>query len=229
MKTATYTVMFTDIVDFTERTSRQTRAQNARLLRLHDSLLLPVIRGYLGRRVKSIGDSYLVVFDSASRALACAAAIQDRLAAYNARVEPGDRLEVRIALSAGEVRVEGGDVFGEPVNLASRVEGIAKAGEVCFSESVYLLADRESFAIESMGFRDLKGIPESVGIFRLRRREGGAVAPYGGVALAPLGLPPPTLDTLMGFRLPSPRAALAAFAAFLALAAGYLLVSWKGR
>lgn len=228
MKTATYTVMFTDIVNFTERTSRQTRAQNARLLRLHDALLLPVIRGYLGRRVKSIGDSYLVVFDSASRALACAAAIQDRLAAFNAGVEAADRLEVRIALSAGEVRVERGDVFGEAVNVASRVEGIAQSGEVCFSESVYLLADRAAFAIEELGFRELKGIPERVGIYRLRSR-GGERAPFGGLALAPLGLPPPTLEALAGFRLPLPRGVVAAIAAFAALVAGFLLVSWRAR
>ena len=227
MKTATYTVMFTDIVNFTERTSLQTRAQNARLLRLHDALLLPVIRGYLGRRVKSIGDSYLVVFDSASRALACAAAIQDRLAAFNAGVEGQDRLDVRIALSAGEVRVERGDVFGEAVNLASRVEGIAQSGEVCFSESVYRLADRKAFAIEDLGFRELKGIPEQVGIFRLRRGEGPA--PYGGVALAPLDLPPPTLEELAGFRLPVPAGMVMAIAAFAALVAGILLVSWRGR
>ena len=83
VKTASYAVMFTDIKGFTERTSRQTRAQNERLLRLHDALLVPVIAGYGGRRVKTIGDSYLVVFDSATRALACGAALQDRLALYN--------------------------------------------------------------------------------------------------------------------------------------------------
>jgi len=228
LKTATYTVMFTDIVDFTERTSRQTRAQNARLLRLHDALLLPVIRGYLGRRVKSLGDSYLVVFDSASRALACAAAIQDRLASFNAGVEAQDRLDVRIALSAGEVRVERGDVFGEAVNVASRIEGIARSGEVCFSEAVFLLADRSAFAIEEMGLHELKGIPEPVGLYRLRARADER-APFGGVALAPLGLPTPTLEALAGFRLPLPGNVVAAIAAFIALVAGFLLVAWRVR
>lgn len=199
MRTANYAVMFTDIKGFTERTSRQTRAENARLLRLHDALLLPVIHGYGGRRVKTIGDAYLVVFDSATRALACGAALQDRLSLYNRWVRELDRIEVRVAVNAGEVRVAEGDVFGEAVNIAARVEEVADAGEVCFSEAVYLLADRSWIEVEELGPHTLRGVPEPVRLFRLRRSP-TAELPYGGAALASLKLPDPTPETVARWR-----------------------------
>ncbi|AKU90477.1 adenylate/guanylate cyclase domain-containing protein [Vulgatibacter incomptus] len=228
MKTASYTVMFTDIQGFTARTSRQTRAENERLLRFHDALLLPVVQGYLGRRVKTIGDAYLVVFDSATRALACGAAIQDRLAAYNRNLPDGERIDVRIALSAGEVRVERGDVFGATVNIASRVEGLAAAGEVCFTESVYLLADRSCFDVVKLGPRTLKGIPEPVEIFRLRRDE-SLPMPYGGGALESLGLPEPTPEALVGFWRPGAKRLAAAAAVAVAAIGGYGAFAWLHR
>ncbi len=190
MKTASYAVMFTDIKGFTERTSRQTRAENERLLRLHDALVGPVITGFGGRRVKTIGDSYLVVFDSATRALACGAALQDRLALYNRRVDSRDHIEVRVAINAGEVRVEPDDVFGEAVNIAARIEEKAEAGEVSFSEAVYLLADRSWLDVDDLGPHTLRGIPEPVRLYRIRRNPADGM-PYGGGALADLRLPEP--------------------------------------
>lgn len=189
MKTSIFAVMFTDLQGFTERTSRQTRKQNERLIRIHDALLSPVIRGYGGRRVKALGDAYLVIFDSATRALACGAAIQDRLAGYNHQVEAGERLHVRVAISAGELRLEGGDVFGEAVNVAARVEARTAPGEVRFTEAALLLADPSAFDYESLGAERLKGIPEEVRLYRLAQGEG--LAPYGNRTLLPLGLPPP--------------------------------------
>lgn len=224
MKTASYAVMFTDIKGFTERTSRQTRAQNERLLRLHDALLVPVIAGYGGRRVKTIGDSYLVVFDSATRALACGAALQDRLALFNRRAEPADRIEVRVAMNAGEVRVEPDDVFGEAVNIAARIEEQAEAGEVCFSEAVYLLADRSWMDVDDLGPHTLRGIPEPVRLYRMRRTPHDGM-PYGGATLEQLHLPEPD-PAVLGRRrwtaaLPWRWLAAAAIAALLV--AGALL------
>lgn len=203
MKTASYTVMLTDIKGFTERTSRQTREENERLLRLHDGLLSPVLRAYRGRRVKSLGDAYLVIFDSATRAIACGAAIQDRLAQFNLRAAEGDRIFIRIAISAGELRIEGEDVFGEAVNIASRVETRTDAGEVCFTEAALLLSDRGHFDYEELGPQRFKGVAEPVRLYRLRPRPEGP--PYGGELLDPLRLPPPDPVRLARRRLPMPR------------------------
>ncbi|WP_373048028.1 adenylate/guanylate cyclase domain-containing protein [Vulgatibacter sp.] len=221
MKTASYAVMFTDIKGFTERTSRQTRAENERLLRLHDALLLPVIAGYGGRRVKTIGDAYLVVFDSATRAVACGAALQDRLALFNRRVADAEQIEVRVAINAGEVRVERDDVYGEAVNIASRVEETAEAGEVCFTEAVYLLADRTWMEVDDLGPHSLRGIPEPVRLYRLHRTPEGGM-PYGGAALERLELADPDPAELARRRLSASRLwrwfAVAATAVILAAA-----------
>src|SRR5690606_23810864 len=185
--------------------SRQTRAQNERLLRLHDALLLPVIDGFGGRRVKTIGDAYLVVFDSATRAIACGAALQDRRALYNRRVAAADAIEVRVAINAGGSRVEQDGAYGGAVNSASRVGGHAGGGEVCSTEAVHLIAGRTRVDAEDLGPHTLRGLPEPVRLYRLRRKA-GAPLPYGGEALASLGLPDPDPAALARRRIGPGRA-----------------------
>ena len=98
MRTRNLAVMFTDIKGFTEKTSRQTRQENALMLARHDALLLPVVRGFGGRRVKTIGDAFLVVFESPTASVLCGMALQDRLWDYNRRVPAEDRIDVRVAI-----------------------------------------------------------------------------------------------------------------------------------
>ncbi len=179
------TVVFTDIQGFTARTAQQTREQTKRLLETHERLLLPVFAGYDGRVVKSIGDAFLVVFDSPTNALLCAMALQDRLAEHNRAAAPEDRLLVRVAANLGDVTVVKGDVFGDPVNLAARVEGVTEAGEICFTEAVYLAMNRSEIPHEPAGIHELKGIEQPVRLWRARKTQDGAL-PFGGVALEPL-------------------------------------------
>jgi serine/threonine-protein kinase len=190
-------LLLSDMKGFTARTSRQTREENARMLVLHDALLLPVVRGFGGRKVKAIGDAVLAAFDSPTDAVLCAMAIQDRLAAFNSRAPERDHIEVRLALSQGEVRVERGDVHGEPVRLALVACALADAGEVVLTDAVYLSMNKSEAATEVMGSLPLPG----GGKVQLRRAlRGGdpaapydAAAPYGGRALARLGkLPDPS-------------------------------------
>ena len=195
MLTENRVVMLTDMQGFTAATSRQTREENARMLALHDALLTPVIDAFGGRRVKAIGDAYLVLFDAPTEALLCAAAIQDRLWDHARRVGEAERIAVRIALAMGDVRLDGGDVFGEAVNLASRIEGQAGAGEIWLAEALYWAADRTRVPVEELGWRALAGLPEEVRLFRVARAAaGGASAPYAGVGL----------DLVAGLAAPEP-------------------------
>lgn len=207
MKTANLAIVFTDIKGFTERTSRQTYEENQRMLRIHDALLTPVFKAFSGRPIKTIGDAFLVVFESPTQAVLCGVAIQDRLWDYNRRVGPEEQIHVRVAVNLGEVRLEKGDVFGEPVNIAARVEALADAGEVLFTEAVYLAMNKAEVPAEDHGLHELKGIPEKVrvyrvptGRYRLSASEpvapGGVEPPFGGLALARCGLPEPEPQTL---------------------------------
>ena len=110
-------LLLSDMKGFTARTSSQSREENARMLALHDALLLPVLRGYGGRKVKEIGDALLAAFKSPTDAVLCAMAMQDRLGNWNARAPLRDQIEVRISLSQGELRRQHGDLHGEPPNF----------------------------------------------------------------------------------------------------------------
>jgi class 3 adenylate cyclase len=205
MRTENVAVMLTDMKGFTAATSRQSRAENARMLALQDELLLPLVRAFGGRRVKTMGDASLVLFPSPTSALLCGTAIQDRLWDYRRRAREEERIEVRVVLSLGEVRLVGGgtvphDVYGEAVNLAARVEAEAEAGEIWFTEAVRLVADPGQVEAEDLGTRRLKGIDEEVRLFRVKRaapRSGEEGPPYGNGALARvLGVAPPDPATL---------------------------------
>lgn len=172
MKTANLAIVFTDIKGFTERTSRQTLEENQHLLKAHHDLLAPVFKAFGGRILKSIGDAFLVTFESPTQAVLSGMAIQDRLWTYNRGVPDAERLDVRVAINVGEVRVESNDVFGEPVNIASRVEAIAEAGEVFFTEAVYLSMNKAEVPSQEVGAFELKGIPGKIRVFRVPR------APY---------------------------------------------------
>lgn len=183
-RTENLTIMFTDIAGFTARTSMQSRAENAAMLREHDELLLPIVARFGGRRVKSIGDALLVVFRSPTDAVRCGMAMQDGLTEYNRDRPLEQALHVRVALNLGEVRLEAGDIFGEPVNIAARIEAITPADAVYFSESVYLAMTKAEVRSERMGTFELKGIPEPVSVFRAVPDEGAAL-PFGGLNRAP--------------------------------------------
>ena len=203
MRTESRVVMLTDMKGFTAATSRQTREENARMLRLHDALLSPVIAAFGGQRIKTIGDAYLVLFAAPTEALLCAVAIQDRLADHAHRVVESERIEVRIALALGDVRLDGGDAFGEAVNLAARIEGAAESGEVWFSESIYWTLDRARIPVEEMGWRALPGLKEEVRLFRVARAAALAPGdpPYAGIGLGLVaGLPPPVPERLLRAR-----------------------------
>jgi hypothetical protein len=172
--------MFTDIAGFTARTSKQSRAENAEMLKQHDELLLPVVARFGGRRVKSIGDALLVVFRSPTDAVRCGMAMQDALTEYNRDRTIDDALHVRVALNLGEVRLDGGDIFGEPVNIAARIEALTPADTVYFSESVYLAMTKAEVRSEKVGTHELKGIPEPVTVYRAVPIEGAAL-PFGGL------------------------------------------------
>ena len=117
------TILFIDMVGFTERTSLQSREQNRSMLRNYNRLLLSVISGYGGRHVKSIGDALLVTFRSPTDGVRCGMAMIDSVAEFNAPLPVESQIHVRVALNVGEVRMERHDVFGEAVNVAARVEG----------------------------------------------------------------------------------------------------------
>jgi serine/threonine protein kinase, bacterial len=185
VRSASLTLMMTDIAGYSQRTSQQSREESARWLAVHDALLMPVFTTFGGRVVKTLGDAFLVTFASPTDAVLCGCAIQDRLHLHNRGASVSDQIVVRVALSAGDVRLHKGDVFGEPVNLVARLEALAKPGDVLLSDAVFMTMNTAEVRTERVGEQQLRGIGRPVVVYRaLTSRVHAADLPYGGVALA---------------------------------------------
>ncbi|HEV2226219.1 MAG TPA: adenylate/guanylate cyclase domain-containing protein, partial [Nitrososphaerales archaeon] len=113
-------IMFTDLVGYTALTQKN-EAKALALLQKHAELLRPSFAKHGGREVKMIGDSFLVEFSSALDATLCAVEIQRVLYEHNV-ANPASKIELRIGIHAGDVVSRGEDVFGDAVNIASRIE-----------------------------------------------------------------------------------------------------------
>src|SRR6202035_5723000 len=123
------TILLTDIKGFTDKTSHKSRADITTMLDEHREVVLPLLEGRGGRLIKTIGDAFLMTFESPTNAVLAGVAVQGALTKRNEGRAADDRLDIRIAINAGEVNVIDNDVFGEAVNITARIEGIAEAGQ----------------------------------------------------------------------------------------------------
>ena len=149
-------------------------------------LIDPTIAAHSGRLVKTTGDGLLVEFSSVIDALRCATEVQTSMAERNASVPAGKRIEFRIDVHQGDVVIENDDIFGDAVNIAARLEGLAEPGGICVSARVRGdAAGKLDLAFEDMGQQELKNIARPIRAYRvaMERRADAADEP------APLPLP----------------------------------------
>jgi len=125
-------IMFTDIVGYT-RMSQSDERLALELLAEHRELVRPLLLSHGGTEIKTIGDAFLVEFKSALDGVLCAVEIQKQMSERNSSVPRERRLELRVGVHLGDVVHEGGDVYGDAVNVASRIEPLAESGGVCIS------------------------------------------------------------------------------------------------
>jgi serine/threonine-protein kinase len=171
------TLLLAEIADYPALASSRTREELARFLTEHDHLVLPAIRAYHGRRIKSKDDALVAAFPSPTNAVLCAMAVQDRLAARNLR-GPGDRIALRIAVHLGETREEKGDLVGEPLAVGAAVRRLAEPGEIRITRSVYLAMSRGEVHLEPLPPLEAANDQEQIPLYRVERA--GGPAPYGG-------------------------------------------------
>ncbi len=167
MSSKVLTIVFTDIKGFTERTSGSDREFAVRLRAKHDELLKPIVSKYEGKLVKTIGDAFLLTFESPTNAVLCALIMQETLRKFNLSAKKEEKIEIRVAINTGEVSVQEGDILGEPVNVASRVEGITEANEIWFTEATYLAMNKQEVPTSLVGEFRLKGVPEAMKVYRV--------------------------------------------------------------
>jgi adenylate cyclase len=137
-----------------------------RLTELREQVLEPLIAEHHGRIVKLMGDGLLVEFASVVDAVACALAWQDGVAEREATAGEDKRLRFRIGINLGDVIVEGDDIHGDGVNIASRLEGLAEPGGICISAKVYEeVKNKLALAYEDLGEREVKNVAEPLRVY----------------------------------------------------------------
>src|SRR5712692_2648853 len=161
-------IMFTDIVGF----SRQMGADEARMLRLlavHNQFIQQAVAEHHGHVIKTAGDGFLVEFPSVVHAVQCAQRIQDQFCAYNIEKEVAEQIHVRIGIHSGDIVQRDGNVFGDGVNIASRLQALAEPDTICISHVVYQEVAKKLplGAVVSLGWPKLKNIAERQPVYAL--------------------------------------------------------------
>ena len=149
-----------------------------RTLIAYRALMRDVIAQHHGRVVDSPGDNLLAEFPGVVDAVESAVDIQQSLSVRNAELSEGRRLEFRIGVNVGDVMAEGDHIYGDAVNIAARLEGLADAGGICVSKEVYdPVSLKLSLTWESLGDQLLKNISRRVGVYRARLASGAVGGP----------------------------------------------------
>jgi TolB-like protein/class 3 adenylate cyclase len=161
-----------------------------RLKSIRAEVVDPSIAQDRGRIVKTTGDGLLAEFTSVVDALRCASKIQCKMAEGNAEIAAEKRIEFRIGINVGDIVVEDGDIFGDGVNVAARLEGLADPGGICVSARVQEdAAGRLDLTFDDLGEQRLKNIARSVRVYRVRlaaAENTTKCAPVDGTPVLPL-------------------------------------------
>src|SRR5215469_5542656 len=124
-------ILAADVAGYSRLMGADEEGTLERLKALRLELVDPKIAAHRGRIVKTTGDGLLVEFGSVVDALRCATEVQREMTERNAGVPPDNRIEFRIGINMGDIVVEDGDIFGDGVNVAARLEGLAEPGGIC--------------------------------------------------------------------------------------------------
>jgi adenylate cyclase len=162
-------VLAADVAGYSRLMGRDEERTLAQLKTLRKTLVDPGIATHRGRIVKTTGDGMLVEFASAVDAARCAVAVQREMAQQNISVSPELRIEFRIGIHVGDIIIDDNDIFGDGVNIAARLEGIAEPGGVCISDDAYRqIRGKIDVAFNDIGEQALKNITEPMHAWHIR-------------------------------------------------------------
>jgi class 3 adenylate cyclase/KaiC/GvpD/RAD55 family RecA-like ATPase len=159
-------IMVTDMVGFSA-IAQADEARAMKLLQTHQRMLRPVVNDFLGKEIKTLGDGFLIEFESALNATRCAIDIQKTHRDYNLS-SAGNQFAVRIGIHIGDVIHQEGDVFGDAVNVAARVEPLADPGGICVTEQVFAeVRNKIEYPMSKLPPQRLKNIEVPFDIYKV--------------------------------------------------------------
>ena len=191
-------ILAADVAGYSRLTGMDEEGTHAQLTGHLRSLVDPKIAEHRGRVVKNTGDGLLAEFGSVVEAVRCAVDVQRGMIERNAEVPQGKRIEFRIGINVGDIIIDRGDIFGDGVNVAARLEGFAEPGGICVSARVQEdVRGKLDVAFEDAGDQHFKNIERPVRAFRvllngpkqsaLGRKRAGALVLAGVFALLAVG------------------------------------------
>src|SRR6266481_3743493 len=157
-----------DIAGYSRLMQIDEEGTHLRVKRIERDLIEPSIVGHHGRLVKTTGDGFIAIFDSPVEAVRCGIVIQQNMVGRNASMPKHHWIEFRIGVNLGDVIIEADDVYGDGVNIASRLEGIADPGQVYIAGGIYeQIKNKLVCGYESLGDRKVKNITDPVRVYRV--------------------------------------------------------------
>jgi adenylate cyclase len=161
-------ILAVDVAGYSRLMGRDEEGTLAALRAIRRELGDPKIKEHRGRIVKTTGDGLLVEFASVVDAVRCAVDVQREMAIRNANIPPERRIEFRMGINLGDIIVEDGDIFGDGVNIAARLEALAEPGGICASRVVRdQVRDKLDFLFADMGEQQVKNIARPVRAHRV--------------------------------------------------------------
>jgi class 3 adenylate cyclase/Tol biopolymer transport system component len=160
-------IMFSDIVGYSKK-MQENEDLTMNLLSRHNQIVRDALKKHDGKEIKMIGDAFLVSFTTVANAVRCAIDIQECFAKYNETATEKEKILLRIGIHMGDIIVKDDDVFGDGVNIASRIEPLAEPGGICISQEVYnLVRHKLDLQAVSLGPKELKNIKEKIEIYEI--------------------------------------------------------------
>ena len=157
-----------DIAGYSRLMEIDEEGTHGRVKRIERSLIEPSITGHHGKLVKTTGDGFMAIFDSPVEAVRCSIVIQQNMVGRNASLPKHHWIEYRIGVNLGDVIIETDDIYGDGVNIASRLEGIANPGQVFVSGGIYEQVKHKLICgYESLGDRKVKNIADPISVYRV--------------------------------------------------------------
>ena len=172
-------ILAADVVGYSRLVGAEEEGTIARLRTLRDELISPTVSAYRGRIIKTTGDGLLIEFASVVDAVRAALEVQRAMAAQNAEIAADKRIEFRIGINLGDVVVESdGDLVGDGVNVAARLEAVAEPGGICLSRSVYdQVKGKVDAEFVDLGDQNLKNIAQPIRSYRVGSSRAAGAAP----------------------------------------------------
>jgi adenylate cyclase len=185
-------ILVSDIVGYSRLANADEDRILARLRTLRSDLIDPIIAVHHGRIVKRTGDGSIIEFRSVVDAVRCAIEVQSGLAERNAGVPPDKRIEYRVGIHLGDVVEEAdGDLMGDGVNIAARLEGVAKPGAICLSGQAYWqVKGRLDLKVTDIGATQLKNIAEPIHVYSLEVGQPAQAKPSPSASVDQKPVPP---------------------------------------